>query len=137
MANYRCFNIVSLKKYCYLSHTEDAILQSKNDPIVTDYLTNSPQNAKYTSPEIQHKHLSLCSEKITDTIVSNCKKAGVFSVMADKCSDCFTREQLSVCVRFLDNIPRKQSVRDESICQRCCHRRVYFDGVKRMWSRHL
>ena len=50
-------------------HTEDksnfnAILQSKNDPIVTDHLRNYPINAKYTSPEIQNEILSLCSDEI-------------------------------------------------------------------------
>ena len=91
-------------------HTEDksnfnAILQSKNDPIVTDHLRNSP--------EIQNEILSLCSDEIINKIVSDCKKAGVFSVMADECSDCSTREQLSVCVRFVENIARKHCVREE------------------------
>ncbi|XP_053380229.1 zinc finger MYM-type protein 1-like [Mercenaria mercenaria] len=81
-----------------------AVLQglAKKDPVLSDHLANAPSNAKYTSPEIQNELLSLCGDQILDMLTTQCKNAGVFAIMADESSDISTKEQLSICVRYIE-----------------------------------
>ncbi|XP_045204590.2 52 kDa repressor of the inhibitor of the protein kinase-like [Mercenaria mercenaria] len=81
-----------------------AVLQglAKKNPVLSDHLANAPSNAKYTSPEIQNELLSLCGDQILDMLTTQCKNAGVFAIMADESSDISTKEQLSICVRYIE-----------------------------------
>ena len=45
-----------------------------------------------------------------DTILCEIRSAGWYSVMADECTDVATIEQMSVCIRFVDDKPE---VREE------------------------
>ncbi|XP_052814149.1 zinc finger MYM-type protein 1-like [Mya arenaria] len=89
-------------------HTEErsnfmAVLQSHalNDPILADHLRNGKENAKYTSPDIQNEIITLCADHVLQCILTQCKEAGYFAIMADEATDCSTKEQLSICIRFL------------------------------------
>ena len=101
-------------------HTEDksnfmAILQSKarHDEILLDHLENAQSNAKYTSPDIQNELLSICADQVTSTIIFDCKMAGFFAIMADEATDCSTKEQMSVCIRFISKVDEKHVVREQ------------------------
>ncbi|CAH3121511.1 unnamed protein product, partial [Porites lobata] len=62
---------------------------------------NARGNAKYTSPEIQNELLDLSAQQIVNNIVSDCKKAGCYAFIADESTDVSVKEQISVCVRFV------------------------------------
>ena len=68
-----------------------AILNSKaqGDPILTEHLANVNSRAKYTSPEIKN------------AIVDKCNASNFFALIADETTDTSTREQVSVCLRYI------------------------------------
>ncbi|XP_060598675.1 zinc finger MYM-type protein 1-like [Ruditapes philippinarum] len=89
-------------------HTEErsnfmAVLQShaQTGPLLANHLQNGKDNARYTSPEIQNELISLCADQVRQQIISECRKSDFFAVMADEATDCSTKEQLSICVRFV------------------------------------
>ena len=53
------------------------------------------------SPEIQNELLDLSAQQIVNNIVSDCKKAGCYAFIADESTDVSVKEQISVCVRFV------------------------------------
>ena len=68
---------------------------------MNEHLENALSNAKYTSPDIQNEILEICSAQVLNNLVKDCKNSGLFSVMSDESADSSSREQLSVCVRFV------------------------------------
>lgn len=90
-------------------HTEEnsnfsAILTTfaKSDDILSAHLASAHYNAKYTSPEVQNEIIDICSEQIKDNILRSCRSCPFFALMADEATDKATKEQLSLCVRFVD-----------------------------------
>ena len=67
-----------------------------------DRLSNSPRNCKYTSYHTQNDILLAACDIILNQIIE-VKQAGVFAVMADECRDVSRIEQLSVCIRYVNN----------------------------------
>ena len=56
---------------------------------------------KYTSPIIQIEILQLLALKILRDVVSNIQK-GFFSIMCDECTYSSNKEQLVICLRWVD-----------------------------------
>ena len=44
----------------------------------------------------------MCGSIIRSTLVSRIQAAGIFSVMADEAADASNKEQLAICIRFVD-----------------------------------
>ena len=65
---------------------------------------------------IQNELLSICGKQISDQIVNDCNSAVCFAVMADECTDKSTKEQLSVCVRFVEFETGKVNIREDFLC---------------------
>ena len=68
-----------------------------------DRLSNSPRNCKYTSNHTQNDILLAACDTILDQIATEVKQAGIFAIMADECRDVSRIEQLSVCIRYVNN----------------------------------
>lgn len=56
---------------------------------------------KYTSPVIQNEILQLMALKIVRNVASNIQK-GFFTIMCDECTDTSNKEQLVICLRWVD-----------------------------------
>ncbi|CAC5376291.1 unnamed protein product [Mytilus coruscus] len=71
-------------------------------PILKSHLENAPYNAQYTSPDIQNELISSCGLQIKNTILKKVKEAKWFSIMADESTDVGTKEQMALCIRYVD-----------------------------------
>ena len=77
-------------------------LVAKHDTIVQQKITNTPQNATYTSPQIQNDLLHIIAGMVRRRISTDVRKAGIYSILADETKDCSKKEQLSVVLRYVD-----------------------------------
>jgi hypothetical protein len=76
-------------------------LFSKYNPIIKKKLDEDlPQNAKYTSPQIQNEILYICSKMILDQISAEVNQATCFAVVCDETKDISKTEQISVVLRY-------------------------------------
>ena len=106
----------------FRGHTEErsnfiAVLQShaQTDLMLANHLQNGNDNAKYTSPEIQNELISLCADQVRQQIISECRNSDFFAVMADEATDCSTKEQLSICVRFVGHNDKQYQISEKFI----------------------
>lgn len=58
---------------------------------------------KYTSHDIQDEILREMARKILTDIGDNIRDGGLFSVMADECTDCSNKEQFTINLRWVDS----------------------------------
>ena len=77
-------------------------LIGNHDSIVREKLQNGPQNATYTSPEIQNSILQTMGEMLRSQICVEIKKAKVFSLLVDETKDATKIEQLAIIFRYVD-----------------------------------
>ncbi len=80
------------------------------DPCLQRHLESCKKNASYKSPDIQNEIIHLAGMEVRDSILSEIRSAGWYSLMADECTDVATIEQMSICIRFVDDKPE---VREE------------------------
>ncbi|CAG2218220.1 unnamed protein product [Mytilus edulis] len=60
------------------------------------------KNYKYTSPDIQNELLKIMAQMIVREISDNIRKSLYFGLMADETTDVANKEQLVVCLRWID-----------------------------------
>ena len=77
-------------------------LVAKHDTIIQHKITNTPQNATYTSPQIQNDLLHIMASIVQSRISTDVIKAGIYSILADESKDCSKREQLAIVLRYVD-----------------------------------
>ena len=77
-------------------------LIAKHDPIVQHRLRDGPNNALYTSADIQNELLGVMASMVRESICNKIRKAEVYSVLADKTKDRSKKEQLSIVLRYVD-----------------------------------
>ncbi len=70
------------------------------DKALEDHLRHAPKKAKFTSPRIQNEIVSICENIIRDRIISKIPR--YWSVMADEMTDVMFTEQMSICIRFVN-----------------------------------
>ena len=58
---------------------------------------------KYTSPIIQNEMLKIMGLRVLRDIADSLQKAKYFSLMADKVTDTSNREQVAICIRWVDS----------------------------------
>ena len=87
--------------------------RAKTDKVLHDHLNNCPKNAQYLSPRIQNELIDICGVHVQEGIVADCQAARYFSVIADETTDVSTTEQLSICVRFVETLAKKVTIREE------------------------
>ncbi|KAJ8317225.1 hypothetical protein KUTeg_005129 [Tegillarca granosa] len=91
-------------------HTEDksnfmAILQafSQDDEVLYNHLNNPNVKYRYTSPDIQNEILQICASQF-------------FAILADECTDKSTKEQLSICLRYLCKERDSINIHEDFVC---------------------
>lgn len=77
------------------------------DTELENHLKFSSQNAMYTSPQIQNEIIEACNNIILNTLVKKVNNAKCFTVLADETTDISGIEQLSLCVRYIDESSEK------------------------------
>ena len=90
-------------------HTDEtsnfrALLEFKaeNDDLLRKHLNS--QSPRYVSPTVQNELLNICGNIIRDKVVSTCNNAQYFTVIADETTDKSAKEQLCICVRYVNKI---------------------------------
>ena len=61
------------------------------------------QDRSYLSPVIINEQISLLGQVISRKLLEEVREAGIFSILADEASDLSHREQLCLCIRWVDN----------------------------------
>ena len=89
---------------------------AEGDIKLSDWLT-SRVGSRYTylSPDIQNEIINIVGQQVQDSIVNACRQARYFAIIADKFTDKSTKEQLSLCIRFLDKTNNTITVREEFV----------------------
>ena len=77
------------------------LLRGEDDERVATWVQKKTD--KYTSPDIQNEMLDVMALKVLRTIVSNIQAAPFFSIMVDETTDIANKEQLVVCLRWVDD----------------------------------
>ena len=77
---------------------------AKRDPIIAERLIDGPQNEKYTSAAIQNEVIDVFAHMVLDDIVECVKYSSYFSIEADEAKDVRKTEQLSLVIRFFDEV---------------------------------
>ena len=72
------------------------------DQVLADHLASAGANALYTSKTTQNELIGICGGIIQSRILDRIRAAGVFSLMADEATDAANKEQLAICIRFVD-----------------------------------
>ena len=77
------------------------LLRSEDDPSLKNWMAKS--NEKYTSPEIQNEILQIIALGMLRNIGKKLQAAKFFTIMADESADISNKEQLVVCIRWVDD----------------------------------
>lgn len=82
-----------------------ALLQllAEDDPVLREHLINSASKAKYICPMAQNDMLQAMGNVLTAKLVEQINAAQYITVMADETTDVSHKEQMVVCIRFVDN----------------------------------
>jgi hypothetical protein len=89
---------------------------AKGDQALSDWLAlRSGTRSTYLSPDIHNELIYICGQQILTEIVDDCRRSTYFAIIADECTDVATKEQLSVCVRFLHKTNENIEIREELI----------------------
>lgn len=76
--------------------------RGKTDDVLKMALNEGGGNCQYTSPTIQNEIIEVCQQLILHSLVKKINKCSCFSVLADETTDIANIEQLSLCVRYID-----------------------------------
>ncbi len=76
-------------------------LRSKDDPSLEPCVDR--KGSHYLSPSSQNELLQLMSLAIQRDIMSNIHDSNYFTIMADECTDSANKEQVVICLRWVDH----------------------------------
>ena len=77
-------------------------LLANHDSIIAERLRDGPNNALYTSPQIQNDLLCILGNEVRGVIAQSVQKSVAFSLMVDECKDVSKVEQLAIVLRYVD-----------------------------------
>ena len=80
--------------------TQLLLLRANDDSKIYEYLANKTD--KYNSPQIQNELLQVMTNSIVCKIAGTIEDARYFSLMADEVTDSSNREQVVICLRWID-----------------------------------
>ena len=86
------------------------------DEVLKNHLDTAPKNARYLSPHIQNELLACIKSAVRERIVQKAAQSRFFSIMADETTDSATKEQLSVCIRYLERTDHGCDVKEDFVC---------------------
>lgn len=81
-----------------------------DDKMMTDRIENGAIKAMYISPTIQNNLITIIGKIIQDRLVNRIKRAKSFSILVDETTDVSRIEQMSFCVRYVDEDPEHQFI---------------------------
>jgi len=87
--------------------------KSTYDKLLKEHLTTCSENATYLSPIIQNQLINCIGDEIRSNIVTKANRSRFISIMADETTDASTKEQISVCVRYLSSLDGKMEVNED------------------------
>ena len=74
-------------------------LRGKDQPVLLKWLER--KDDKYTSHEIQNEIISIMANNVIHDLVADIR-GGFFAIIADEYTDVSNREQLTICIRWID-----------------------------------
>lgn len=77
-----------------------AVRHGDND--LKDHLENCSSRETYISKTTQNKLLNCCYDLMSESIITKVKKAKFFALICDEAGDTSNKEQLSLCLRYVD-----------------------------------
>ena len=83
------------------------------DKVLKKHMEGANKNAQYTSPQVQNELIGIAEEVLRDSIVTSANNSSGFSVIADETADISGTEQLSIGVRFVEEVEGKHQIREE------------------------
>ena len=73
------------------------------DKILEQHFRSAPKNATYRSKTVQNELIDVIASIIREQIVKDIRDSGgMYSISADEVRDISNKEQLAVCLRFVD-----------------------------------
>lgn len=89
--------------------------RAKTDQNLRNHLENAAKNAMCISNRIQNEIIIICHNMIQQQIVDKVNQSKDFSILADETADIGGKEQLLICVRYLDidNGTNKFQIRED------------------------
>ncbi len=77
--------------------------RAETDDALRRHQERGPRNARYTSKTIQNELITVIDKHIESEIVTDIQKAKFFSIIADELTDVSSKEQCSLCIRYVLN----------------------------------
>jgi hypothetical protein len=77
------------------------------DVALKEHLESCMRNATYISPKIQNEIVATCGDIIVEDITNRITQISIFSVLADETTDTAGMAQLSLCIRYVDNVEKE------------------------------
>ncbi|XP_020901251.1 52 kDa repressor of the inhibitor of the protein kinase [Exaiptasia diaphana] len=87
------------------------------DQLLESHLENAPHNATYVSKTIQNEIITTVGKFILDDLSREIRESKYFAILADEAADISNKENLSICLRFVD---KNQAIREEFIGFHIC-----------------
>ncbi len=78
-------------------------LVKKDNQILDSWLSRGDRKNKWLSHDIQNEFLTLMAHTVLRRIVSNISQSKYFGIIADETTDTSRKQQLSVCIRWVDS----------------------------------
>jgi len=76
-------------------------LRANDNDTIKQYFIEKERKFRYIHPEFQNTFLSLMAKNIQQSLISNIKVAGIYSILVDETQDISRHEQVSICVRYV------------------------------------
>ncbi|XP_041472559.1 52 kDa repressor of the inhibitor of the protein kinase-like [Lytechinus variegatus] len=75
-------------------------MRATDDPRMLDWLKKKTN--KYMSHDIQNEMLEIMALQVLREVASSIRNGVFFSILADECTDISNKEQLTLCIRWID-----------------------------------
>jgi len=73
------------------------------DTVLEDHLKSCGGNAFYISKTIQNQLIAVCGKIIQLSILQEIRTVSLFSIMVDEVTDASNKEQLALCIRYINS----------------------------------
>ena len=103
--------------------------RAETDEILKKHLHNAPRNAKYMSKTIQNQLIDIIGQCIQMEILDEVKDAKFYSIIADEVCDVSNKEQLSLCLRYVQASSRKDHWKGAGKCNSSLSEYLGFTNV--------
>lgn len=102
-----CLQYLARQGQAFQGHADDESnftqllkLRGKDEPRLLEWLEK--KRDKYTSHDIQNEVISIMANSVIRDLVSDIRQGGFFSIICDEYTDMSNKEQLTMCIRWVD-----------------------------------